>query len=159
MTNASNPIAKSNLRQSLEAYLARLDRLEEPVLGPRRKAPRPATSEDSAWLKTSLRQVKASQRRLFALCVVVLCVIFAIQVGLLLYSLLAKNPVGSAIGGGVVVFLPVLWWLRRLWIDSFILHLAEKIIDELPPEQQVKTIELLYWGSLMPKGKKPAGAG
>lgn len=150
--------SEASLRKSFESYLARLERLQEQPLGPRRKAPRSATSEDSAWLKASLREVKASQRRLFAICVAVLCAIFAIQVGLLLYSVLAKNPVGSAIGGGVVVFLPVLWWLRRLWIDSFILHLSEKIIDELPPEQQVKMIEILYWGSLMPKGKRPTVA-
>jgi hypothetical protein len=138
----------ANLQSTFESYLVRLGRFEEQSLGPRAKTSRAASAEDAAWLRVSLREVKASQRRLFGICVVVLCVIFALQVVLLLYSVFAKNPVGSVAGGVVVVFLPVLWWLRRLWIDSFILHLAEKIGDELPPEQQVKMIEILYWGSL-----------
>ena len=156
MMTPSKAEAGVSLQQTFEAYLARLGRTKEQVLGPRQKASRAATAEDAAWLKASLREVKSSQRRIYTICIVVLCVIFTLQVGLLLHSALTKSPIGGAVGGGMVIFWPILRWLRRLWIDSFTMQFAEKIIDELPPEQQVKMIEILYWGAI-PKGKRPGG--
>ena len=154
MTESSHQIAGTSLQQSLASYLARLGRLDEEPLGPRKRNPRPATPEDNAFLAASLRTAKKSQNRLFTICIAVLCVIFALQIGILIVSVLAKNRVGGAIGGGMLVFWPIVWWLRRLWMDSMILDLARDVLNELPPEQAVKMIEILYWGSLMSKGKR-----
>jgi len=56
----------------------------------------------------------------------------------LIVSLLNKVGSGQVIIERFGLRLGSTWRLRRPWIDSFILHLGEQIIDGLSAEQQIK---------------------
>jgi hypothetical protein len=145
---------RGNLRSALEDYLGRLGRLQLHALCPVEEgvATRPAKEEDNESLKRQLASASETRNPAFILCVVFLCFIFVLLVGLLVHSVIAKQPIAvGAVGSFVVMFWPIIRWLRRVWIDSTLLRLVQDALVDLPPQEAVKVIEIVYWGSLRRK--------
>jgi len=97
-------------------------------------------------LKKSLEALGNSQRLVFIIGVTLLFFIFVLQVSVLIYCIMTRNVLTGAIGGGVMLW-PIIYWLRRLWIDNVIIEIARNALIDLPPDEAVKVIKIIYWGS------------
>ena len=141
------------LRLALQEYLQHAGRLELRRLGPETRPQQQASQEDLSRLDARFSEARRFQSRVQAICVALLCVVFVFQAGLLLYGLLTRNPLSGAAGGAAVVLVPVVWRLRRLGIDSFATELLTRALDDLPPREAARVIEVAYWGLVLPGGK------
>ena len=145
-------LSSSFLKPPLEAYLRRV---EEPkrTLGPESDDPAQSATPDPAAgddLLRSMGSARKLQDRLFFLCFVVLVLLLVLHVGWLTYSVISKSNWNWALAGSLVLW-PIIWFLRRLWIDSVFIAMVRDIVRDFPPEEAAKVIAVVYRGSMLTK--------
>ncbi len=142
-----------DLRQGIEEFLQTAGVLEFRTLGSTQKPRRQASKEDEARLARALSEARDFQRKIQWLCVVLLCLVFAVQFGFLIYGLVTRNLLSGAAGSVALVLVPTIWRLRRLGMDSVLTEFIRLILRELPPGETAKIIEVAYWGLIRSGGR------
>ena len=157
MNNLLKLATRQGLRTVFEGYLERTGHLKIHHLGPEEEtpAPKPVQQEDSQYLEQSLHSLKGDQNFVFRICILFLSFLFVLLIGVFIYSLVTKDLfVTGAIGSVSAGFWPIIRKLHQMWKDMTIIRIAENVLKDLPPQEAVKVIELIYWGSLRDGGKK-----
>jgi preprotein translocase subunit SecG len=134
------------LKSVVEEYLKDIGRLEEVKLGPGKK--RIVTASDNRRLSQAISRAARLNICLMAVAFLMLCALFAAAVFLLFYR---QSDVGVSLGGGSGAFAAsfgVIFWLRRLTVEMTLMQVSLSILIEMPPEQAVEILTLLYWGHI-----------
>ena len=129
-------------QEVFKAFLAQCDRLQESKLGPDER--RPLNPEHRRNFVSSLQQASLDTRSMFFILCSMLFFLFGLLAFVALYSL--GSPLNVvlltlAIGSQLTI-IARLW---RLAQDKHRLDLADALAQELPPEELVRVIEVMYW--------------
>lgn len=158
MNNVLKSTTKQSLRTVFEGYLERVGHLRIHHLGPDEEqalAPKAVQQEDSQYLERSLNSFESDQNSVFKICVMLLCFLYMLLIGVFIYSFVTRDLfITGAIGSVSAGSWPIISKLHRLWKDSTIIRITENALTNLPPQEAVKVIELIYWGSVRNRGSK-----
>jgi len=154
------PALLGNLaRHELSSYLQQRGRLAAPTLGPAKKKDKRVLEEsreeesvvvDTQPLARSIGEAQRLQGRIFSLSLVLLLALFGLQFGVVLHGLISGAPQVWALSSTLMIW-PAFWWARRLWLDRALLELVQHLLTELPSENAVEVLRLIYWGPLRPR--------
>ncbi len=154
MIKSIKGLSSSFLKAPLEAYLRRVEG-PKATLGPDEPAT-PASPDQTAGdeLFRSMRSARKIQDRLFHLCVAVLLLLLGLHLSWLIYSAVSSDSWNWALVGGLILW-PIIWALRRLWIDRVFIDMIGDLLNDFPPEEAAKVIAVIYRGSILMKGGLP----
>jgi len=143
------------LRSAYEQYLTRIERLNKIQLGTdaNKKKSRPITEEDNQYFIKLLDKQLKFNLNIVIIYITMLCVLFGIGVFLVFYYLNSPRVIGLIFGGTFFSLLTVIEKLRRLWHEKSIIDISLTVIQELPPKETAKVIEILYWNSIRKPNK------
>lgn len=130
------------LALTLEAYLERLGRLEV-TLGP--DETRVVTQEDSSFLAQQLQRVAKADTNTIAVMTVLLGLAYGPGVLFAFYKLPSPGVMGGVLSGALLALWLVVAKLRQLWREKSLVDMVLSALPELPPEQVVQLVEMLYW--------------
>lgn len=144
------------VEQIFASYLARAGRLEEIPLGDDEgevEAPVTITQKESDEFSSRFAAQQKLQSTMIVVHLVMLCAIFI--VGIVGAILLLRLPglSGGVLGGTLALLLAVVARLHRIWIDKAMIDLAGSIVRDLPPEEAVRLIEVIYWNAVRRRSK------
>lgn len=134
-----------------EDYLARAGRLEDVELGEDETAARSRITirqEDSDAFAARLASRQRFSNAMVAVCLVMLCAVFAIGAAGAVLVLRSPGISAAVLAATLAALLGVVAWLRRIWIEKSVLDLAAGVVRDLPPEEAVRLIEVIYWNAL-----------
>jgi len=126
MSELKSALLGNLTRRELETYLEQTGGLATPTLGPDEdqgdRGP-----VDTGSLVRNVGRARGLHGRVFSL------------------------GVGVGALSGTLMIWPAFWWVRRLWLDRVLLEQVHHLLRELPPEQAVEVLKIIYWGPLRPK--------
>lgn len=151
MADLKTALTGTLARRELESYLRKSGSLARPTLGPAKpEGPRAASPVDPEQLARSVEAAQRINVRVFSLCLGALGVLFALQCSVVLHGLFTGYALGWALSATLTLW-PAVWWLRRLWLDRFLLGEIHLLLRELPPEKAIEVLQIIYWGPLRPR--------
>lgn len=149
MSELKSALLGNLTRRELETYLEQTGGLATPTLGPDEdRGDRGPV--DTGSLVRNVGRARGLHGRVFSLGVGVLVVLFVLQVAVVVHGLTSGYSVAGALSGTLMIW-PAFWWVRRLWLDRVLLEQVHHLLRELPPEQAVEVLKIIYWGPLRPK--------
>lgn len=136
------------LRQGVERYLEAEGRLGFRKLGPEQAAE--TRGRGTAILLESFQHTQAFRAKVQWICVALLCLLFTVQAALLVSGAVTGRAQAGLVAGAGLLVLPVLSWLRRIWIDSVLEELIRSSLRDLPPQEALQAIERIHWTFFAP---------
>ena len=149
MSELKSALLGNLTRRELESYLEHTGGLATPSLGPDEEEGG-HRAVDTGSLARSVGEAQGVHRRIFSLSVGILVALFGLQVAVVVHGLAGGDNVAWALSGTLMIW-PAFWWVRRLWLDRVLLEQVHHLLRELPPEQAVEVLKIIYWGPLRPK--------
>ena len=139
-----------NLKQTLTAYLRRIEQYEPQTLG---KKARPVTAEDSQFLRDSLDRQLRFNNSIVTVSIVLLCCLFGLGIFLVLYHRNSVNAVAVISGATFASLLGIVRFLRQLWLDKSAMDILIHVSYTLPPAEAAKVVTSFYFKAAGSKAK------
>jgi hypothetical protein len=136
------------LQSVFEGYLQKIGRLAPEDLG---NEPQSVTENDKKNIVEQLSKEFAFNQKIIVVYIVMLFLLFGVGIFIVLYYLNSPKAIGAVWGGTFLSLLGIVERLRRLWREKSIMDVTLSVIQDLPPEETVKMIELFYWSFIRQK--------
>lgn len=133
----------TNLRLIFKDYLKEAGFLKFEKLGT--GAPPIVTLSQNTVLKNKLTSQLKSNKTYVLLTIIPFCCLFL--VGLIIALYMGDNALilGIIFFSLLIFSLSFLYYLRRCWLEKSMLDVSLSIMDDLPPEEAAKFIQVIYW--------------
>ena len=105
----------------------------------------PATEQDSQFLTERLKAESKFNNMMVIILIVMFSILFGVGVCLVFYFLKSPRIIMVLFGGEFLSFLWITQGLHKLWYERATMSLTIEIVSNLPPEQAVKIVEILYY--------------
>jgi len=143
------------LQSTFQQYLKHIGRLEPVQLGHQERKFRPVTEEDNQLfirlLQDELGAIQGYMKYHIAALLFMLILIASTGVWLGYKTFNAPTLAALLLLVSIALLLFVLERLRRIFEEKSVISATLSIIQDLPPNQNIQVVEVLYWSFLRKK--------
>jgi hypothetical protein len=127
----------TRVEETVITYLKQIGQLEAQDLGSKRQE---VTVANKEFLLDSFQRQASANGKIIAVAVALLCVLFAVGVGLVIYFKNSPAALTAVAGGNLMSLLGIVAWLRRLWFEKNTMVALYLVAANLSPQEAAKVI-------------------
>ena len=141
----------TGLQRTIDAVLAEASASTAPPLGEEANQIDPA--KVTPKLVSGLQTLQGTDRHLILVLVVLICVLFSMGLGLVIYYRENPTRVSMVLGGNYLSLLVIVGFLRRIWLEKRTIDALLVIVESLKPAEAAKTLVDFHFRCMQAKGK------